>query len=139
MSLNVVSLLDLVNQLHRRFEEGPLVLKGLRRDEQIPEVVGHHPLRSMLGWIDAHDGELLAADFGNTRPDDAAWLLQIRRFTLLRLRIRLTMFAAARSGFTGHLDSPYWGKWDTLTFSPTAIQAALSSPKRVFLSVRHHT
>jgi hypothetical protein len=68
--------LGVANELHRRLKASPSVLDCLRFDEHIPEVIGHHPLGSVLGWIDAHDGEPLTANFLNARPDDAIRLLQ---------------------------------------------------------------
>ncbi|MCH7728035.1 MAG: hypothetical protein IH991_16395 [Planctomycetes bacterium] len=52
------------------------MLQCLTLDEQIPKVVGHHPFRSMLGWIDTHDRKPLTANFLDTRPDDAIWVLE---------------------------------------------------------------
>ena len=74
--LNVVLLLSFANLLHGQLEEGRLMLQGLRFDEHISKVVGHHPLGAMLRRIDAHDGELLAADLLDTRANDTVGLLQ---------------------------------------------------------------
>ena len=62
---DVVLLLSLTNLLDRHLEEWPLVLQGLRLDQHIPKVVGHHPLRAVLGRIDAHDREVLTTDLLN--------------------------------------------------------------------------
>ena len=61
--LNVVLLLGLADLLDGQLKERCLMLHGLGFDEQIPKVVGHHPLRTMLGWIDTDNGELLTPDF----------------------------------------------------------------------------
>jgi hypothetical protein len=73
---DVVPLLGLSNHLHRHLEEDALVLDGLGLDQQIPEVVGHHPLRTMLGGIDADNGEVLTAYSLDTGTDHSTGLLQ---------------------------------------------------------------
>ena len=45
-------------------------------DEHVPEVIGHHPLRPMLGRIDAYDGKVLATHFLDTWTDDSIGLLK---------------------------------------------------------------
>ena len=73
---DVVLLLGLSNHLHRHFEETALVLDGSGFNKQIPKVVSHHPLGSMLGGIDADDGEVLTAYFLNTWTDHSIRFLQ---------------------------------------------------------------
>ena len=73
--LNVVLLLGFANLLHGHLEEGGLMLQRLGFDQQIAKVVGHHPLRPMLGRIDADDGELFTTHLLDPRCDDAGWLL----------------------------------------------------------------
>lgn len=75
--LNVVLLLRFANPRHGQLEEDGLMLKCLAFDEQISKVVGHHPLRPMLGRIDANDGESGAADLRDPGSNDPTWLLQI--------------------------------------------------------------
>ena len=88
--LDVVLLLGLANHLHGQLEEDALMLDGLGFDEQVPEVVGHHPLRAMLGRIDADDGEVLTAHLLDTGTDDAIGLLR----GLLRGWLGLTLLTA---------------------------------------------
>jgi hypothetical protein len=45
-------------------------------DKEVPKVVGHHPLGSMLGGIDTDNGEVLTTYFLDTRADDSIGLLQ---------------------------------------------------------------
>ena len=73
---DVVFLLRLVDHLHRQLEEDALVFDGLGLDEQVSEVISHHPLRSMLGRINADDGKVLTTHFLDTRTDDSVGLLQ---------------------------------------------------------------
>ncbi len=98
-------------------------------DKQIPVVVGHHPLRPMLGWIDTHDSKPFTTHLLDARADDAIRLLQGLSLTRIRLAVRtVTRFYVIR-----HLDSPYSGTWKVLTPVPTAFQIADSSRKRAFL------
>jgi hypothetical protein len=134
--LNVILFLSFADLRNGQLEEGRLMLQRLTLDEHVPIVVGHHPLRSMFGWVDADDGELLPAHSLNAGPDDATGFLQTLSIALLRLRIRLTTIAAVCAGFAGHSDSPYWEKWEALTFSPTAIQAAALFSEEIFSGSR---
>ena len=52
------------------------MLERLRFDEQVPEVVGHHPLRAMLGGIDTDDREVLTAYFLDTGTNHAIGFLE---------------------------------------------------------------
>jgi len=79
--LNVVLLLSFANLHLGQLEKGCLMLQCLRLNEQIPEVVGHHPFRAMLCRVDTHDGELLTAHLLHARRDDTTGLLHILRFT----------------------------------------------------------
>ena len=69
-------LLLLPDHLHCGIKEDALVLDGLWFDKQIPKVVGHHPLRAMLGGIDTDNGKVLTTCFLNTRTYCSIWLLQ---------------------------------------------------------------
>ena len=73
---DVVLLLGLSNHLHRYFEEDALMFDGSGLDNQIPEVVGHHPLRPMLGGINADNREVLTTHLLDTRANDSIGLLQ---------------------------------------------------------------
>jgi hypothetical protein len=81
--LNVVLLLDLVDLFHGQFEARSYVLQSLGFDEDIAEVVGHHPRRAMFGRIDTDDGEMLPSHLLNARTDDTIGFLQ--RFDATRL------------------------------------------------------
>jgi len=74
-----VLLLRFANLHHGQLEEGRLMLQRLGLNEQIPEVVGHHPFRAMLCGIDTHDGELLTAHLLHARRNDTTGLLHILR------------------------------------------------------------
>ena len=73
--LNAVLLLRLANLLHCQLKEGGLVLDGLGFDEDVSKIVRHHPLRTMLGRIDADDAELVTAHLLDARTDHAIGLL----------------------------------------------------------------
>ena len=78
--LNVVLLLGLANLLYRQLKESRLMLKRLRLDEQVSKIVGHHPLGTMLGWIDTHDSKPFTSHLPDARADDAIRLLQTLSF-----------------------------------------------------------
>jgi hypothetical protein len=67
--------LDFANLSHSLFEKGGLMLQRLSFDQQIAEVVGHHPLRPMLRRVDADDGELFTTHLLDRGCNDAGWLL----------------------------------------------------------------
>ena len=77
------------------------MLDGLGFDEQVSEVVGHHPLRTMLGWIDADDGEPFTAHLLDAGTDDTIWLLQ-----RLPSWLGFALLTAPSSDVVRHLDSP---------------------------------
>jgi len=79
--LNAMLLLSLANLHHGQLEEGRLMLQCLGLDEQVSEVVGHHPFRAMFCGIDTHDGELLTAHLLHAMPDDTPHLLHAVRVT----------------------------------------------------------
>ena len=83
---------------------------------------GHHPLRAMLGGIDADNGELFTADLLDVRANDAILFPYCRATAGLRLRF----FPARASNVVRHLKSPDGGtvKRADLNKSPITIQPA---------------
>ncbi len=75
--LDVVLLPGLAKQFHCQLKEARLMLYRSGFNEQIPKVVGHHPLGPMLGWIDTHDGKPLTTNLLDAVSDDAIGFLQI--------------------------------------------------------------
>ena len=73
--LNAVLLLDLANLLHGQLKEGGLVLDSLGFDEDVPKIIRHHPLGTMLGRIDADDAELVTTHLLDAGTDHAIGLL----------------------------------------------------------------
>jgi hypothetical protein len=74
--LNVMLMLDLANLIHGQLETGCLMLERLRVDEQVPEVVGHHPLGPVLGRINTHDRKPLTAYLLDAGANDAIGFLE---------------------------------------------------------------
>ena len=74
--LNVMLLLGLANLLHGQLETGRLMLERLRFDEQVPEVIGHHPLGSVFGRINTHDRKTLTAHLLDAGTNDAIGFLE---------------------------------------------------------------
>ena len=110
-------LLGLANLLYRQLKESRLMLKRLRLDEQVSKVVGHHPLGTMLGWIDTHDSEPFTSHLPDARADDAIRLLQ----ALFLWLIRLAKHTVTRSYMIRHLDSPFWGMVEGPNSIPNSI------------------
>ena len=99
--LDVVLFLGLANQLDGQFEAGRLVLQCSRLDEQVAKIVGHHPLRAMLGRIHTDDGEPFTAHLLDARSDDAIRVLQ------RRVRAGFgSLVTATSSWMVRHLDAP---------------------------------
>lgn len=99
---DIVLLLGLADQVHRRAEAAGPVRERLGLDEQVAEVVGHHPLTAVLGRIDAHDGKPFAPYLLDTGANDTIGLLQ----RLSPRRTRLAISAAVYPDVVRHLDSP---------------------------------
>ena len=80
---DAVLLLGLADQLHSQVEVGRLMLQRPGLDQDIPQVIGHHPLRPLLGGIDAHQRELLGTDLSDPSGQSTAGLLnRLRKATL---------------------------------------------------------
>jgi hypothetical protein len=73
--LNIVLLLSLMNLRDGCLEVARLMLERLWLNEQPAKVIRHHPLGTILGWIDTDDGESITANLCNARRDDTARLL----------------------------------------------------------------
>lgn len=63
--------LSLADQFDSQLEVLRSVLKRSGLDNQVSKVIRHHPLRAMLGWIDADDREPLAAHFLDAGTENA--------------------------------------------------------------------
>src|SRR5690348_13464692 len=100
--LDPVRLLSLADQFDGQLEVRRSVLERSGLDEQVSKVIGHHPLRAMLGWIDADDGEPLAAYFLDAGTEDAVGLLQRPIGARLATALRTTVSLYA----VRHLEAP---------------------------------
>nr|WP_236620991.1 hypothetical protein [Rhodopirellula sallentina] len=97
--LDLMLLLSLANEYDGSLEMSRLMFKRLRFDEQLPEVIGHHPFRAILSWIDRNDCKSVTTDLGNAIRDGTTWLLQMLSVLGTRLCVGTTSTTAE---FTGH-------------------------------------
>src|SRR6516162_10616293 len=125
---DVVLLLSLSNHLHRHLDEDALVLDGLGLDQQIPEVVGHHPLRTMLGGIDADNGEVLTAYSLDTGTDYSTGLLQ-----RLPAWLGFVLLTALSSDVVWHLGFSVIGESKGMNLKLSPQQSKLPNPRRSVL------
>ena len=133
---DVVLLLSLANLRNGRLEMARLMLERLWLNEQLAILIRHHPLGSILGWINTDDGESITTDLGNPRRDHSVGLLQM--LSLSRFRFRLTS-TTTTSELTGHGTTPCWGRKRILN-SPHSNPICLTSLKEEsFLSLNCHT
>jgi len=102
--------LSLTNQLHGSIKVDGLVFECTRFDEQISEVIGHHPLRSQLCRIDTNEGELFGPNLFSARSESAARLLHSLLNRSVFSTTRLGTFGRLDSNIRGHLAPPKKGK-----------------------------
>jgi hypothetical protein len=108
--LNVVFLPRLANLFHCQLKAGRSMFQCLTFNQQIPEVVRHHPLGPILGWINTDNRELLTAHALHSGPNDTTRLLQIVSLMWFRPGASIVTNATVGAETSGHTDSPCWGR-----------------------------